>query len=857
MKLTNQLLKKIITSCIIISSVISGVILATNTPKSAQAGNPNTFTLGSAKQTIKGFGVSSVQMAYGNRGYNGLTQAQRSELDDPLLNDIKINTMRYWGKINDFATTYGSQYNNIKSKVSKHLYQAEVTDANMNTEPQVLAQGIKNLKDQNNIVITHISACNECGTQVSLSNWPLIVIKLRQALDAQGLQNVFVVATEGPNNDDFWMDRLQAIRNNPTAWASLGVISSHSYSMALRPEDEAFKTNSGKEWWIGESSNNGAESLGDINAAGESIARVLHDFNSGADNWIWFIGHAPADAQDDRTRLIRYQESPFRTEKLEKFYYFKQFRDIFQDGSRIYDTISNRENKMPWTYQNYADMQATGAKNTDGSWSLGVVNYSGQAQSAKFKINELSGQSGLNFDIFRSNGTDRGTKIGTTTMVNGEVVIPQDLQSKDFVTLKSTTQNPTNQSSTTTSQSSQAQSSSISNQNSSVVSNQVSSSISSVISSSTNNQSSATISSQTQTESSSTQSSIVSSQAYSTTNSNTLSSDNTNTNNPTITFWNNWWLPEYTINPNNSLNIDIRVWSNYESYGAVEFFDNGISIGLGNLLNGSGSTAYSYQLNNPSVGIHNITAKITTRTGATTTTTPASVIKINATPLSSSNISVISSNNSSQVSSATNSSQNSSIISSQNISSISACQIVVPISDPCSNGSSSAVSSTISNVVSSQKSSVVSTVSSKPNESSAINSSVISSTVNQSSQISSANQTSSQASSQNVSTVSSVANSNQNSSVVSSQNISSTNTSQNISSTSACQIVVPVSDPCPNDSSSQVSSQTQTSTVSSSQTSATSSNPASANVIRDTVIDFGDGKNVQVKNEAVQRSMII
>ena len=446
---SNKILKNMLVLCLVVLSVVSLLITfsfnLSSTSKVVQAATLNTFTLGNAKQTIKGFGVSSVEYEYArnNQGYVRITPDQRAELDRPLLDDIKINTMRYWGDISDFVRNYGIQYNNIKSQVTNHLYQANIKDSNMNTEPARIAQGVKDLKDNNNIVITHVSVCNECEPSlIALNNWPVHVINLRNALDDKGLQSVKVVATEGPNNDDSWLDKLKAIRNNPTAWAALGVISSHSYSMALRPEDEAFKTGSGKEWWIGESSNNGPESLGNASVAGESIARVLHDFNSGADNWIWFIGHAIADAGDDRTRLIRYWESPFRSEKLEKFYYFKQFRDIFQDGTRIYDTVSNLEGKMPWTYQNYANMQATGGKNTDGSWSLGVVNFSGQSQAAKFKINELVDQPPLTFDIFRSNGTDRGTKIGTVASINGEITIPQDIQSKEFITLKSTNSQP-------------------------------------------------------------------------------------------------------------------------------------------------------------------------------------------------------------------------------------------------------------------------------------------------------------------------------------------------------------------------------------------------------------------------------
>ena len=434
----NKFTTPLITLLLITVLVLSGTQIILNDSMALSSGTTSTFTVGGGKQTIKGFGVSSVQMAYGNRAYNSLSQSQRAELDNPLLDDIKINTMRYWGSIDNFASTYSSQYNNIKNKVNRHLYQADIRDDNMNSEPMKVAQGVRNLKDNNNIAITHVSVCNECSDQISLNNWPQHVINLRRALDSKGLQNVLVVAAEGPNNDGYWMDRLQAIRNNPTAWAALGVISSHSYSMALRPEDEAFKNNSGKEWWIGESSNNGSEALGDKNAAAESVARVLHDFNSGADNWIWFIGHAPADSNDDRTRLIRYWESPFRSEKLEKFYYFKQFRDIFKDGTRIHDTVSNTEGKMPWTYQNYADMQSVAGQNTDGSWSLGVVNYSTNQQKAKFKINQLVGQSNLNFDIFRSNGSDRGVKVGTSTMVNGELNIPFNVNAKEFITLKST-----------------------------------------------------------------------------------------------------------------------------------------------------------------------------------------------------------------------------------------------------------------------------------------------------------------------------------------------------------------------------------------------------------------------------------
>ena len=255
------------------------------------------------------------------------------------------------------------------------------------------------------------------------------------------------------------------------------------------------------------------------------------------------------------------------------------------------------------------------------------------------------------------------------------------------------------------------------------------------------------------------------------------------------------------------------------------------------------------------------------------------------------NICPVSSTTSSQVQSSIVSSQNqSSQVSSQNISSQNQSstssisqsstnnQSSIQNSSAVNQSSQNTVSSTISNSSQVSSQNVSSAVSSQ-NVSSIVNSSTSSSVI--SSLVSSVI-----VSSQN--TVSSAANqsSNQISSVVSSKV-----SSQNPSSTSTCQIVVPIVDPCPNGSSSsqnvssvannsQVSSQntvsssavssnissqnvssqnqnsavnssvvssafsSQSSNVSSSQTSSSSSNPT---VIRDTVIDFGDGKNVQVQ----------
>ena len=402
------------------------------------SGPSNILTLGSPSQKIKGFGVSSVDYFTGQNGlnYNKLTPSQRAQLDNPLLDDLKINTMRYWADINDFKVNYGILYQNIKSKVPFHLFQADINQGNFNTEPAKVALGIKNLKQDDNIILTHVSLCNECSN-IPKNAWPTMVINLKNALVNNGLLDVKIVATEGPNNDDSWMDKMIEIKNNTTAWAALDVLSSHSYAMAMRPSDTAFKNSTGKEWWIGESGANGTESLGDTDTAAQSVAKALHDFNMGADNWIWFIGHAPADPVDDKTRLIRYTNTPFTVDKLEKFYYFKHFRQFFPNGSTIYNVTSNLENEMPWTYQNYAKLQAVGAKNIDGSFSLGVVNYSQTPQQVSFQVPELAGKSNISAEIYKSSGPgERNVKIDTVPVLGGKISLPFMLGAKEFVTIK-------------------------------------------------------------------------------------------------------------------------------------------------------------------------------------------------------------------------------------------------------------------------------------------------------------------------------------------------------------------------------------------------------------------------------------
>ncbi|MBA3704943.1 MAG: T9SS type A sorting domain-containing protein [Bacteroidetes bacterium] len=432
-----------------------------------------------ARQTFQGFGTSQVDFAYTN-AYQQLQQNQRDVLTKLVWGDAHFKILRLWfdtkisflssgqlvvpsnfsaGYINSGIITDALQAGASTLLLAPHglpVYMddgnGQLSDAYVTAYTTQLASAIKKIKDDYNIIINASGVMNEPNNTIKKSQWASIIKNFRTALDSRGLQNVKIIAPENANCDGGAYQTFDSIKNDVTAWNSLGAFSTHSYNMAADDNMVNRIKGTGKEYWITEASANGSEISGDAKAAASLASRVLNDFNHYVTHWIWFIGYATADPKDDQTRLIRYWNNPFKYEILQPYYYIKQLSQTFDVGSVLRDATSSLEGDMLWTYGSRPQLTASCGKNPDGSWGIGLSNYTAndftnsfyamwahtpaETFNATIKINELASSGNIVMNIYRSNSNINIQSMGTIVMNNGVVTV-NNISSLDLITLRS------------------------------------------------------------------------------------------------------------------------------------------------------------------------------------------------------------------------------------------------------------------------------------------------------------------------------------------------------------------------------------------------------------------------------------
>lgn len=454
-----------------------------------------------ARQTFQGLGTS--QNNWGGE-YQTLTQAQRTSLSQTLWRDLKFKVFRMWFNTNEYAPTRGSHVltqmrtNYINSgmiadarangvttlllapdKLPSYMSDATngsfIADAEIGNYATMLAEAIKQMKDEDGVIINATGIQNEPN---NANNGPgmftpaqivTAVKALRVALDARGLQGVKIIASEAGSVDQSFFDNVDALKADATAWNSLAGIASHSYSMGATDgaanRIAAADGSNLKEYWMTEASDNGPEAFGMTGIpamrATSLATRFLNDMNHRTTHWVHFVGLDVPDANDNATRIgyFTIPASNFSLTLFKKYYTYKQLSEAFDVGAVFRDSQSSLEGDMTWTYGQKPRITASTAKNPDGSWSIGVSNYTsnsfsgvqGQSDDAwnasqggftpaqnfsvTLKVDELRYTDPITFNVYRTDGTKLNQSEGTVTMVSGQVTLP--VNSLDVVTLRS------------------------------------------------------------------------------------------------------------------------------------------------------------------------------------------------------------------------------------------------------------------------------------------------------------------------------------------------------------------------------------------------------------------------------------
>ncbi|RYX83817.1 hypothetical protein EON83_12780 [bacterium] len=452
-----------------------------------------------ARQAFGGFGTS--QNNWGGE-YQTLSQAQRTSISQMLWRDLKFKILRMWFNTDEYAPTRGAH--NLTQMRTNYINSGMIADALANGATTLLlapdklppymrngnyildsevdnyaimlADAIKQMKDEDGVTISATGIQNEPNNanngpgQFTPAQMVQAVKTLRTALNNRGLQSVKIIASEAGSCDDTFFADVDALKNDSAAWNSLAGISSHSYSMAATDgaanRIAASDGSNTKEYWMTEASDNGPESPGMTGIpalrAVSLAGRFLNDMNHRVTHWVHFIGFDTPDQSDNATRIGYYTTpaSNYSVTVFKKYYAYQQLAQAFDVGAVFRDSYSSLEGDMTWTYGNKPRITSSSARNPDGSWSIGVTNFTAgsfsglqgwsdegwnssqngytpaQNFNVTIKIDELRYTNPITFAVKKTDGTLLNGNAGNLTMIDGQLTLP--VNSLDLITLRST-----------------------------------------------------------------------------------------------------------------------------------------------------------------------------------------------------------------------------------------------------------------------------------------------------------------------------------------------------------------------------------------------------------------------------------
>lgn len=450
-----------------------------------------------ARQTFAGMGTSQHNF---NRPYGKLSPGRRALLSRLTFHELRIRTLRLWWDPSEYAPKPGER--NMSPFVDAYLTSHLLDDARADgvttlllgpervppylledpdkgdspikasesgTYAALIADFIARLRDEHDVRIGATGIANE-PPWFTPETMVATVKALRAELDRRGLREVAIVATEHANNDAHADRFLAALKADAGAWASLAGLATHTYNMGARDEEaclvEGPDGRNLKEFWITESGGGTAlptsEPPGDARQAASMASRFLSDMNHRVTHWVWFLGAEevlkwPEDF-DNVQRLIQYQ--PLRAGDwylpLLKYDYFRRLGRTIDPGATFRDCQSSVEGDMTWTYGRKPRLTAAAALNPDGSWAIGLSNYTSdrfefprmtqfdrdntghaaQYFDVTLRVPELTDAGPVAFRVHRNSETLRDVDEGTVTMRDGVVTIP-DVSPLQLVTLRS------------------------------------------------------------------------------------------------------------------------------------------------------------------------------------------------------------------------------------------------------------------------------------------------------------------------------------------------------------------------------------------------------------------------------------
>ncbi len=287
---------------------------------------------------------------------------------------------------------------------------------------------IKGLRD-NDIKVDVCGIYNEPNAYAKLTDpgVPMCVKMFRATLDAQGLDDVRIIAPECSMVDQGCENMIQAIADDEEAVDIIDGFGTHCYNMCMRRYIYDMEIPFGKNHWMTEASHDNYT----------SAQYFLSDLNLGCTHWVHFFAYWYADSGRTQYGIM----DPGGT-KYSQYNYYKHMLTVFPYGSAIrvcscnLSSSDGRAENMENTYGQQTPIHAAVGVDADQRISMAVVNTGGSAYSTTFLIAELSGK-GAQSELAVTRVANGGAiqPAGTATLADGSVTV--NVAARELVTLRS------------------------------------------------------------------------------------------------------------------------------------------------------------------------------------------------------------------------------------------------------------------------------------------------------------------------------------------------------------------------------------------------------------------------------------
>ena len=386
-------------------------------------------------------------------GTHDLSQFRGCYVDSGLIADARKNGVSTLLLAPDHLPSYMAE-KNAQGSADTGL---ALKDSETEAYADLLADFLRQLRQEAGVVPDVTGVQNEPNDQERFTPAQIVrvVKRLRADLDAQGMARVQIIAPEAASVDGSLYTQADALRADPAAWAALSGLASHSYNMAAT--EEAARRVAGKSYWMTEASDNGPEAPGDALRAASLASRFLNDMNHRVTHWVHFVGFEVPDPRDNATRVLAYMPRPFAVTTFQKYFYYRQLSRTFAVGAVFRHSQSTLDGDMTWTYGKKPHLSAGAARNPDGTWAVGLSNYTSptfqsggdekdfaqhnggfpaQTFAVTVRIPELARVPALRFAVRRSLSGVNDVPAGVVVLHYGVVTVPA-VTPLELVTLRS------------------------------------------------------------------------------------------------------------------------------------------------------------------------------------------------------------------------------------------------------------------------------------------------------------------------------------------------------------------------------------------------------------------------------------